>query len=229
MQRAPLPAAFRGTLAARPSDRPAEHVLMRSPPGVAGAGIWRRCDPALARRPHACAISGSTARRSAPSPPRSAASAEITCVRAQPASPPVRLEFPPPHHHHHESITTMHAAIANTVPATAQPQGIDRYARCIEVSKRIRWDIDRDVIRGRSFDFGEEVPARRPVEGRPARLPAAGRERACCRRSRAAPTPTCSRLVERFIGAKTARARPRPLARATRSRSKRWCGSPTRS
>ncbi len=27
-----------------------------------------------------------------------------------------------------------------------------RYAKCIEVSKRIRWDIDRDVIRGRSFD-----------------------------------------------------------------------------
>jgi len=29
----------------------------------------------------------------------------------------------------------------------------DRYAKCIEVSKRIRWDIDRDVIRGRKFDF----------------------------------------------------------------------------
>ena len=28
-----------------------------------------------------------------------------------------------------------------------------RYAKCIEVSKRIRWDIDRDVIRGRRFDF----------------------------------------------------------------------------
>ena len=29
----------------------------------------------------------------------------------------------------------------------------DRYARCIEISKRIRWDIDTDVIRGREFDF----------------------------------------------------------------------------
>jgi hypothetical protein len=29
-----------------------------------------------------------------------------------------------------------------------------RYAKCIEVSKRIRWDTERDVIRGRSFDFG---------------------------------------------------------------------------
>jgi len=29
----------------------------------------------------------------------------------------------------------------------------DRYARCIQVSKRIRWDIDQDVIRGRHFDL----------------------------------------------------------------------------
>jgi len=28
-----------------------------------------------------------------------------------------------------------------------------RYARCIEASKRMRFDIERDVIRGRSFDF----------------------------------------------------------------------------
>ena len=31
-----------------------------------------------------------------------------------------------------------------------------RYARCIEASKRIRWDIDRDVIRGRDFDFAKK-------------------------------------------------------------------------
>ncbi|HVK55689.1 MAG TPA: hypothetical protein VM532_11750 [Burkholderiales bacterium] len=31
-----------------------------------------------------------------------------------------------------------------------------RYAKCIEVSKRIRWDIDRDVIRGRRFDFSKK-------------------------------------------------------------------------
>ncbi|HEX5639957.1 MAG TPA: hypothetical protein VFX81_09170 [Burkholderiaceae bacterium] len=29
----------------------------------------------------------------------------------------------------------------------------NRYAKCIEVSKRVRWDIDRDVVRGRGFDF----------------------------------------------------------------------------
>ena len=28
-----------------------------------------------------------------------------------------------------------------------------RYAKTVEVSKRIRWEIDRDVIRGRQFDF----------------------------------------------------------------------------
>ena len=31
-----------------------------------------------------------------------------------------------------------------------------RYAKCIEVSKRIRWDIDKDVIRGRKFDFAKK-------------------------------------------------------------------------
>jgi hypothetical protein len=28
-----------------------------------------------------------------------------------------------------------------------------RYAKCIEVSKRVRWDIAKDVVRGRNFDF----------------------------------------------------------------------------
>jgi hypothetical protein len=28
----------------------------------------------------------------------------------------------------------------------------DRYARCVQTSKRVRWDIDKDVIRGRRFD-----------------------------------------------------------------------------
>ena len=31
-----------------------------------------------------------------------------------------------------------------------------RYQRCIEASKRIRWDIDADVIRGREFDLSEK-------------------------------------------------------------------------
>lgn len=32
----------------------------------------------------------------------------------------------------------------------------NRYAKCVEVSKRIRWDIDGDLIRGRQFDFGHK-------------------------------------------------------------------------
>jgi hypothetical protein len=37
--------------------------------------------------------------------------------------------------------------------ATETQEGAARYVKCIEVSKRIRWDIDRDVIRGRRFDL----------------------------------------------------------------------------
>jgi hypothetical protein len=37
---------------------------------------------------------------------------------------------------------------------TAQQAG--RYAHCIEVSKRIRWEIERDVIQARRFDFDRE-------------------------------------------------------------------------
>lgn len=32
----------------------------------------------------------------------------------------------------------------------------ERYARCINASKRINWDIDGDVIRGRDFDYSEK-------------------------------------------------------------------------
>src|SRR5437588_2615107 len=31
-----------------------------------------------------------------------------------------------------------------------------RYARCIQTSKRVRWDLDEDVIRGRRFDAGHK-------------------------------------------------------------------------
>ena len=44
--------------------------------------------------------------------------------------------------------------VVPAMPATnAKPSVHDRYARCIEVSKRIRWEIENDVIRGRQFDF----------------------------------------------------------------------------
>lgn len=39
----------------------------------------------------------------------------------------------------------------NTAAATAT----ERYARVIEVSRRVRWEIERDVIRGRRFDYAK--------------------------------------------------------------------------
>ena len=36
--------------------------------------------------------------------------------------------------------------------ATCPVQNTDRYARCVETSKRVRWDINKDVIQGRRFD-----------------------------------------------------------------------------
>jgi hypothetical protein len=44
----------------------------------------------------------------------------------------------------------MHTQTSSTPVDTA------RYARCIETSKRVRWDIDRDVIRGRRFDLSHK-------------------------------------------------------------------------
>jgi len=84
----------------------------------------------------------------------------------------------------------------------AAPQTTQRYAKCIEASKRIRWDIDRDVIRGRPFDFDKkflpdglskvaELPFLRPAEMR-FLSQIQGRTYA-----------NIFGLVERYIGAKT--------------------------
>jgi hypothetical protein len=46
-----------------------------------------------------------------------------------------------------------------TMIETKQRNAVDntaRYARCIEASRRIRWDIDRDVLRGRTFEFDKK-------------------------------------------------------------------------
>ena len=45
----------------------------------------------------------------------------------------------------------MQTATMETMNPTSQ-----RYAKCIAASKRIRWDIERDVIRGRQFDFARK-------------------------------------------------------------------------
>jgi hypothetical protein len=39
---------------------------------------------------------------------------------------------------------------------TAIQVDTDRYARCVDASKRVRWDIDADVIRGRRLDVSQK-------------------------------------------------------------------------
>jgi hypothetical protein len=49
----------------------------------------------------------------------------------------------------------MQAMQAVSAAPAKQPE-VNRYAKAIEVSKRVRFDIDRDVIRGRKFDFAKK-------------------------------------------------------------------------
>src|SRR5262245_36601976 len=51
-------------------------------------------------------------------------------------------------------ITEMNAAADMTI--TRDTTDSARYARCIKASKRVRWDIDADVLRGRQFDFSQK-------------------------------------------------------------------------
>jgi hypothetical protein len=37
-----------------------------------------------------------------------------------------------------------------------QVPAVARYAKCIEASRKVRWEIDRDVIRGRKFDYSKK-------------------------------------------------------------------------
>src|SRR5688572_14951411 len=50
-----------------------------------------------------------------------------------------------------QEVTPMdlNVAASNAPPAV-------RYAKCVEVSKRIRRDIERDVFRGRRFDYSKK-------------------------------------------------------------------------
>lgn len=77
----------------------------------------------------------------------------------------------------------------------------NRYAKCVEVSKRIRWDTDRDVIRGRSFDFGKTfLPA---ALSKVAQLPFLSADQArLFSQVQGRTYANIFALVERFIGAK---------------------------
>jgi len=76
-----------------------------------------------------------------------------------------------------------------------------RYAQCIEASKRIRWDIDRDVIRGREFDFSKKfLPDGLSMIDRLPFLDQAARRLVSQIQGRS--YANIFGLVERFIGAK---------------------------
>jgi hypothetical protein len=85
--------------------------------------------------------------------------------------------------------------------ATPVPTDAQRYAKTIEVSKRIRWDIDRDVIRGREFDFGQTfLPDGLSLADELPFLSAA--EQRCLSQVQGRTYANMFGLVERFIGAK---------------------------
>ncbi|MBX3463967.1 MAG: hypothetical protein KF830_12415 [Planctomycetes bacterium] len=77
----------------------------------------------------------------------------------------------------------------------------ERYARCIQASKRIRWDIDHDVIRGRQLDFTQKFLP--DGLSRVADLPwLDAREQRLFSQIQGRTYANMFGLVERFIGAK---------------------------
>lgn len=86
----------------------------------------------------------------------------------------------------------MHASVSTNTP---------RYAKCIEVSKRIRWDLERDVIRGREFDVEHKfLPDGLSFIDRIASLSTG--ERRLLSQIQGRTYANMFGLVERFIGAK---------------------------
>ena len=78
---------------------------------------------------------------------------------------------------------------------------MNRYAVAVDASKRVRWDIDRDVIRGREFDFSRKfLPDSLALIERFGNLNAEGRRLVSHIQGRT--YANMFGLVERFIGAK---------------------------
>jgi hypothetical protein len=76
-----------------------------------------------------------------------------------------------------------------------------RYARCIKASKRVRWDIDADVIRGRQFDFGRKFLPEGLSRVDQLEFLDAGERRALSQ-VQGRTYANIFRLIERYIGAK---------------------------
>ncbi|MEJ6021728.1 hypothetical protein [Ramlibacter sp. PS4R-6] len=90
-----------------------------------------------------------------------------------------------------------------TVTDRAATPAASRYAKAIEASKRVRWDIDRDVIRGREFDYGRKFlpDGLSKVQALTFLSPA---EKRLLSQVQGRTYANMFALVERFIGAKTA-------------------------
>jgi len=92
------------------------------------------------------------------------------------------------------------ALMMDSRPAVAESE-TTRYARCIKASKKVRWDIDADVIRGRDFDFAQTfLPAGLSKVDDLAFL--TGDERRLLTQVQGRSYAYIFGLVERFIGAK---------------------------
>ena len=76
------------------------------------------------------------------------------------------------------------------------------YAKCIDASKRVRWEIDRDVIRGRKFDFSKKFlpDALARIQNFAFATPA---EKRFISQIQGRTYTNMFGLVERYIGAKT--------------------------
>lgn len=102
-----------------------------------------------------------------------------------------------------ELAATRNPRQAAPIPESRLQPHVDsaRYARCVEVSKRIRWEIDRDVLRQRDLDFTKKfLPDGLAFVDRLPFLSAG--ERRLLSQVQGRSYANIFGLVERFIGAK---------------------------
>jgi hypothetical protein len=114
----------------------------------------------------------------------------------------------PADHRHEESdmsnaveLQPSEIGVRPQIPGAGSLPAQRRYAKCVEVSKRVRWEIDRDVIRGRSFDFSRKFLPDGLTKA--AALPfLTDEERRLVSQIQGRTYANMFGLVERFIGAK---------------------------
>jgi hypothetical protein len=102
-----------------------------------------------------------------------------------------------------ETTTTTTTRRPDMLMQVNHAEPASRYARTIEVSKRIRWDIDRDVIRGRDFDYTKKFLP--DALSRIERLPfLSDDERRFVSQVQGRTYANMFGMIERYIGAKIA-------------------------